>query len=316
VLAPLATRAPGDLHKLIRMARGEAVPASELEHAHAPAEIAEMVAILQRLFKIQRVLLAVNQAYIASASTDDRFRTEPPFKLQGSYRNMNKLAEKVVAAMTDDELDRLVEDHYAGEAQTLTSGAEQNVLKLAELRGRLGPEAAARWEHIKTEFRRSQRLGGAEEDPVTRVTRQLGDLGARLDDIRAAMAAALGAVDRFAASRTRPNGDGQPGHDGHDGAGAPRWLEAHLHRVDETLKTLRDRKLELTVHSPPPRGVEELLGQQVAIVERTLVPLVKVATERLHDRSGLETKVEQLLAELRTLQLRAAAVPPPVPRAG
>ena len=26
----------------------------------------------------------------------DEFRTEPPFRLQGSYRNMNRLAEKVV----------------------------------------------------------------------------------------------------------------------------------------------------------------------------------------------------------------------------
>jgi hypothetical protein len=33
-------------------------------------------------------------------SQEDAYRTEPPFKLQGSYRNMNKMAEKVVAAMT------------------------------------------------------------------------------------------------------------------------------------------------------------------------------------------------------------------------
>ena len=71
-----------------------------------------------------------------------RSRTEPPFKLQGSYRNMNKLAEKVVPAMNDDELERLIDDHYPGESQTLTTGAEQNLLKLAELRGRLTPEQA------------------------------------------------------------------------------------------------------------------------------------------------------------------------------
>ena len=48
----------------------------------------------------------MNQEYIRSASQDDAFRTEPPFKLQGSYRNMNKLAEKVVSAMNDAELER------------------------------------------------------------------------------------------------------------------------------------------------------------------------------------------------------------------
>ena len=108
-----------------------------------------------------------------SAAQDDAFRTEPPFKLQGSYRNMNKLAEKVVAAMTDDELERLIDDHYQGESQTLTTGAEQNLLKLAELRGRLTPEQAKRWEEIKQGFARVKRMGGKEDDPVARVTGQL-----------------------------------------------------------------------------------------------------------------------------------------------
>ena len=45
-------------------------------------------------------------AYIASAAQEDAYRTEPPFKLQGSYRNMNKLAEKVAPVMNDDELER------------------------------------------------------------------------------------------------------------------------------------------------------------------------------------------------------------------
>jgi hypothetical protein len=45
-------------------------------------------------------LLKVNAEYIRSAAQADAYRTEPPFKLQGSYRNMNKIAEKVVAAMT------------------------------------------------------------------------------------------------------------------------------------------------------------------------------------------------------------------------
>ena len=48
----------------------------------------------------------MNPEYIRSAAQADAFRTEPPFKLQGSYRNMNKIAEKVVAAMTPAELER------------------------------------------------------------------------------------------------------------------------------------------------------------------------------------------------------------------
>ena len=83
---------------------------------------------------------------------------------------MNKLAEKVVAAMNESELERLIDDHYASEAQTLTRGAEQNLLKLAELRGRQNDEQKARWSEIKEAFVRVQRMGGKDEDPVARVT--------------------------------------------------------------------------------------------------------------------------------------------------
>ncbi|UUZ48622.1 hypothetical protein LP420_38985 [Massilia sp. B-10] len=55
---------------------------------------------------------------------------------------MSKLAPKVSALMDDAELDNLVRDHYRGEAQTLTTGAEENLLKLAHLLGR--PDAAER----------------------------------------------------------------------------------------------------------------------------------------------------------------------------
>lgn len=49
---------------------------------------------MRKLFIVQKVLLAVNKQYIASAATDDAYRSEPSFKLQGSYRNMTKVTEK------------------------------------------------------------------------------------------------------------------------------------------------------------------------------------------------------------------------------
>ncbi len=190
VTAPLLTRPPGDVHKLIRMAQGEAVPTTDLEHGYSAVELQEIVAVLKRLLYVQRTLLLVNQQYIASASQDERFRTEPPFKLQGSYRNMNKLAEKIVAAMTDEELERLIDDHYQGESQTLTTAAEHNLLKLAELRHRMTDEQRRRWEEIKKGFKRVQTMGGKDDDPVVRVTAQLASLGEELSNIREAVAQA------------------------------------------------------------------------------------------------------------------------------
>jgi hypothetical protein len=182
-LAPLANRERKDIVAFIRMARGEAIPLSELAHGYSAVEAAEIVSILQKLIRCQEVLLKVNLEYIRSASQEDAFRTEPPFKLQGSYRNMTKLTEKVVSAMNDAELEALIDDHYLGESQTLTTTAEQNLLKLAELRGKLTPERAARWEAIKQEFMRRNMMGGRDDDPVARVAGPLAGLVQKVEGV-------------------------------------------------------------------------------------------------------------------------------------
>ncbi|HEX2210741.1 MAG TPA: hypothetical protein VHG93_23870 [Longimicrobium sp.] len=71
---------------------------------------------------------------------------------------MNKLAEKISPVMNDAELQQLVSDHYLGEAQLLTPGAEENLLKLKELRGVLTAGEAARWEQIKRDFLRNKAI--------------------------------------------------------------------------------------------------------------------------------------------------------------
>ena len=45
----------------------------------------------------------------------------------------NKLAEKIFSVMNDKELETLLLSHYENESQTLTSGAEANLLKFKEL---------------------------------------------------------------------------------------------------------------------------------------------------------------------------------------
>jgi len=186
VLAPLATRDRADLQRFIRMAQGESIALTEMDHDYSSVEAGEIIAVFQRLLVVQNVLLMVNQAYIASASQDDDYRTEPPFQLQGSYRNMARLAERVVAAMNDEELQALIDDHYVGESQTLTKGAEQNLLKLAEMRGRMSEEAASRWVTMKREFMRRNMMGGA-EDPISRVAAPLSSLVQKLDDMHEAL---------------------------------------------------------------------------------------------------------------------------------
>ncbi|MEV0280388.1 DNA repair ATPase [Streptomyces sp. NPDC050610] len=208
VLAPLAARERSDLDLLIRLAQGDTgVRPDRLSHPYAPAELDRVLAVLRHLLTARRTVLAVNTAYIASAARTDASRTEPPFQLQGSYRNMNKIVERIAPVMNDAELTAVIDDHYSGEAQTLTTGAEANLLKLAELRGTLGPEQAARWAEIKTSYVRTQALGGADEDPRVRTLAALGLLADRIAAVESAIVRA--AVPP--AARHRGNGAGEQG---------------------------------------------------------------------------------------------------------
>ena len=215
-----------------------------------------MLRKLERLFR--QVLLAVNGEYIRSASMDDAFRTEPPFKLQGSYRNMNKLAEKIVAVMNDEELEALIDDHYQGEAQTLTTGAEHNLLKLAELRGRLAGEAAERWQQILRDFRRVKALGGEEDDPATRVTSQLSRVNERLED--------LGTVIREAAATAG---------DGIDAAAIGEIVAPMLDRLGENLTALSEARASQSapievVALASDEALHELVRSELGSVARRL----------------------------------------------
>ncbi|MDO5693413.1 MAG: DNA repair ATPase [Pseudomonadota bacterium] len=204
VTQPLAAREPKDVQLLVRMAQGEPVDAAQLAHPYSTVELDEIKNLLQRLFSVRDVLLKVNLAYIHSAAQDDRYRQAPPFKLQGSYRNMARLAPQVTPLMTPTELDALLRDHYRGEAQTLTTGAEENLLQLAHLLGQPTEAEAARWQQIEGDYRRQRQLGGAEDDPSVRVTRGLLDIARSVDALLPAAQAVqvMEAAAQLSADRT------------------------------------------------------------------------------------------------------------------
>ncbi|MFD8403754.1 DNA repair ATPase [Streptomyces anulatus] len=212
VLAPLAARSRDDLDLLVRLAGGSdpAARAEHLEHPYSATELDAVLAVLRHLLTARDTVLAVNAAYIASAAQTDATRTEPPFRLQGSYRNMNKIAERIVPVMNDDELSAVVDDHYAGEAQTLTTGAEANLLKLAALRGTLTAEQAGRWAAITASYVRTQALGGPDGDPMTRAVAALGLLADRIAAVETAIRRAADPRHLLAGGTQGPV-DGSPG---------------------------------------------------------------------------------------------------------
>ncbi|MFT2017421.1 DNA repair ATPase [Streptomyces sp. 796.1] len=162
VLAPLAGRDRADLELLVRLAAGDPTARRDrLAHPYAPAELDRVLAVLTHLLAARETVLAVNAAYIASAAQTDDARTEPPFGLQGSYRNMNKIVARISPAMNPAEREALIDDHYRSEAQTLSTAAEANLLKLAELRGVQTAEQAARWAELCAAYGGGARTGSA-----------------------------------------------------------------------------------------------------------------------------------------------------------
>ena len=147
-LQRLANKSLKDVHALLKHIDNGASSNLELEASHTPEEIQEYLSILKKLLTIRDVILKVNQSYIDSAAKSDLYRVEPAFKLQGSYRNMSKLAEKIVPIMNDHEVQSLIMDHYQGEVQTLTKDSEANLLLFKRLIDRLDETEAERLDYI------------------------------------------------------------------------------------------------------------------------------------------------------------------------
>lgn len=201
VLSRLASRSQQDVYSIIRMANDEPREGLDLEGNYTLEEVNELVATMKKLQRVRDVILSVNQEYIRSAAQSDDYRTEPPFKLQGSYRNMNRIAEKVVSVMNDDELTALIVSNYENDAQTLTSGTEANLLKFKELTGLQTQNEKERWEDIKRTFRQNVKMRGISSDDKTgQVIAQLGTLSDGLDSIRRAMASGVEQLNEQRAS--------------------------------------------------------------------------------------------------------------------
>lgn len=187
-LQRITNRSFDDLYKLISYIETQTDLLPELEGNYNRQEMDDAIAVLRNLLRIRDVVLKVNQEYIASAAMKDAYRIEPAFKLQGSYRNMNKLVGKVVPLMNAEEINTLLLSHYEGESQTLTSDAEANLLKLKELAGFITTAEKERWEQIKDIFRKNNKFGGLEAgDHSGQMLQQLDSFNDHLESIARAI---------------------------------------------------------------------------------------------------------------------------------
>lgn len=158
---------------------------TQLTGSHTAQEVQEYTSVLKKVIAIRDTVLKVNAAYIKSAAMEDEYRTQPTFKLQGSYRDMNKLVSKVVPIMNDKELERLLLSHYESESQTLTSSAEANLLRYKELINRLDETEQERWKTIQETFVKNNKLKGfGNKNEMAQVLSQMMQFSDNLEGIK------------------------------------------------------------------------------------------------------------------------------------
>ncbi len=184
-LRNLSGKSQKDLYALIKLATTDSQEGISFESNHTVEEINDYVAVLKHLIQVRDIILKVNMQYIKSAAMEDQYREEPSFKLQGSYRNMNKIAEKIIPIMNEKELKTLVLSAYENESQTLTTSAEANLLKFKELVGWIEPTEMTRWEAIKRTFLKNQKLKGfGGDNQMAMIVSQIESVTEGLDGIR------------------------------------------------------------------------------------------------------------------------------------
>ncbi|NNE00519.1 MAG: ATP-binding protein, partial [Pirellulaceae bacterium] len=298
-LAPLATASPEDARAVINAAQRDSIEGIELESNISMDQVREMYEVMRKLLRVRDVVLRVNRAYIRSAAQADAYRTEPPFKLQGSYRNMNRMAEKVASVMNEQELQSLIVSSYEQDAQTLTTDNEANVLKFKELMGVLTTDEKERWDAIKYAFVESIRMQGMDsEDQAGQLMRQLASMRDGLESIRQVISRAIATQSDGAEERMDARVDS-----------LRQSLTASGTQLAETLKTTSQQLEKISAQqaaSPPdqkvfvqhkvPRVLADLIKGQFHLMQEWLRPILAESIDNGRDLSKLQEQLDAMLA--------------------
>jgi hypothetical protein len=276
ILQPLARCSNSDQRAVLLAAKRGTVDGLDLESNLSADSVREMLTVLAKLMRVRDVVLTINQAYIQSAAQSDDYRTEPPFKLQGSYRNMNRIAEKIVPVMSDDELQAWILSSYQQDAQTLARDGESNLLKLRELLGTQTPEEASRWAAIKKTFVEKNRMRGVAG----------GDANAPF------LASILGIQDGLNSIRS-----------------ALEEAVSHV-QSDRPIKPVESRVI---VQHAVPRVMTELIRSQFQLLIEGLQPVLERASQNTSATERLDSAIQDLIARYHAMAAatEVAAEQPP-----
>lgn len=323
-LAPLSSAAPEDARAIIRAAQRDTMEGIEIKSNLSMDQVRDMFEVMRKLMQVRDVVLRVNRAYIRSAAQADAYRTEPPFKLQGSYRNMNRIAEKVAGVMNQQELQSLIVSSYEQDAQTLTTDNEANVLKFKELMGILTAEEQERWDSIKYSFVESTRMQGMDsDDQAGQLMRQLASMRDGLESIRAVISKAV-AIGRDA---TEERMDQRMDALRHSLSSSATEITDTLRSTGQQIEQLG--KQQATQEAPDqrvfvqhkvPRVLVDLVKGQFHLMQEWLRPILDESLDTGKDLSRLREQLEAFEEQCKSMEssLLSAApdgapAPPPPP---
>ncbi|MEL0586325.1 MAG: hypothetical protein AAES65_15750, partial [Candidatus Thiodiazotropha sp. (ex. Lucinoma kazani)] len=176
--------------------------------------------------------------------------------------------------MNEDELNAIIRDHYIGEAQTLTSGAEENLLKLAEISSSLTEEEAARWNKIKADFARIQSMGGEGADAVTKIANQIASVSGELKTIDQSLSQAF--------SNNRADA-----------------IQEELQALVSLIKTL---ELNVEVINKPVPGMDKVLSAMGDAINTSLLPVVQAMEHKLKMDHDIWERVKRLGEQIGSLE--------------
>lgn len=310
-LAPLSLAPPVDARRIAMAAKRDSIEGLDLESNFSLDQVRDMFEVMRKLLRVRDVVLRVNRAYIRSAAQADSYRTEPPFKLQGSYRNMNRIAERVAPVMNETELQTLIVGNYEQDAQTLTTDNEANVLKFKELMGILTPEETHRWDAIKYAFVESVRMAGMDnEDQVGQVLRQLASMRDGLESIRQVIAKAIAMTDHSGEERMDARVDTLRQSLLAIGESLSHQMQSTGNQIQDLAQqnAIAPVEQKVLVQHKVPRVMAELIKGQFHLMQEWMRPLL---TESIDNGRDIDRLVKQLDQMLQTYQEVEDVLKPP-----
>jgi hypothetical protein len=217
--------------------------------------------------------------------------------------------------MNAAELELLVHSHYENQAQTLTTGAEANLLKLKELLGKLSETERERWENIKKTFARNLLLGGDGNDKLSQVIAQMTQFTEGLGDIKDVLSTGMMQLSTPPAASSPP---------ANPHASQLEAAVQHLSKFNENLSRIGEALSGATFAAPNaaatahqvqviykvPRAFLDVIKAQFQIMERWLEPVAKLAEQQGADTSELVKNVDLAFKRYETLiqRMEGAAV--------